>query len=161
MTLNSEPTKDSSKSRILVKNSEKIDTEKISKSVWLERRNFRIALIGTLAALAIVLGYLLVNFPNIEVFTMMIFLSGFILSKKEGALIGLLSGFIYHFFMKCFWNPDISFKDNSVINYDWYYPQICSRHTIEEIRSWFDNCGIKINHEYADFYGITMRGQIC
>ncbi|GAG71115.1 unnamed protein product [marine sediment metagenome] len=36
--------------------------------------------------------------PNIEVFTLMIFLSGFIMSKKEGAIIGLLSASIFTFF---------------------------------------------------------------
>ncbi len=36
--------------------------------------------------------------PNIEVFTLMIFISGFIMSKKEGAIIGLLSASIFTFF---------------------------------------------------------------
>ncbi len=94
-----EPTKDNSKSQILMDNNiEKIETEKINNSVWLERKTFRISLIGTFTALTIVLGYTLANIPNIEVFTMMIFLSGFIMSKKEGALIGLLSAFIFTFF---------------------------------------------------------------
>jgi SAM-dependent methyltransferase len=46
-----------------------------------------------------------------------------------------LQRFIYHFFMKCFWNPDLSFHENRVINYDWYHPQLCSRHTVEEQRT--------------------------
>jgi uncharacterized membrane protein len=99
MTLNLEPTKDKSKSQIFVdKNVEKVETEKISSSVWLERKTFRIALIGTFTALSIVLGYLMAYIPNIEVFTMMIFLSGFIMSEKEGAIIGLLSASIFAFF---------------------------------------------------------------
>lgn len=99
MKFNSEPIKDQSKSQILVdKNAEKIETEKINNSVWLERKTFRIALIGIFTALTIVLGYLLADIPNIEVFTMMIFLSGFIMSKKEGAIIGLLSASIFTFF---------------------------------------------------------------
>jgi hypothetical protein len=66
--------------------------------VWLERKSFRISLIGTFTALAIVLGYTLAYIPNIEVFTLMIFLSGFIMNKKEGAIIGLLSASIFTFF---------------------------------------------------------------
>jgi SAM-dependent methyltransferase len=66
--------------------------------------------------------------------------------------------FIYHFFMKCFWNPELGFEQNSAINYDWYHPQNCSRHTIEEIEGWFQKANLKITRSYQDFYGITMHG---
>jgi len=66
--------------------------------------------------------------------------------------------FIYHFFMKCFWNSEISFKDNTVINYDWYHPQDCTRHTLTEVRKWFKAANLKITREYSDHYGITMMG---
>ena len=36
-----------------------------------------------------------------------------------------LQRFIYHFFMKCFWNSEFSFKANTVINYDWYLYTNC------------------------------------
>jgi hypothetical protein len=99
MNLISEESKDSSKSQLLIdKNTEKIETEKVNNTVWLERKSLRIALIGTFTALSIVLGYLMAYIPNLEVFTMMIFLSGFIMSKKEGAIIGLLSASIFTFF---------------------------------------------------------------
>lgn len=70
-----------------------------------------------------------------------------------------LQRFLYHFFMKCFWNPELSFRDNAVINYEWYHPQLCSRHTVEEIRSWFQRAGVHVIQEHVDFYGITMRGR--
>lgn len=70
-----------------------------------------------------------------------------------------LQRFVYHFFAKCFWNPDLSFHDNAVINYDWYHPQLCSRHTADEIRGWFDGAGLAVTQECVDFYGITMRGR--
>ncbi len=70
-----------------------------------------------------------------------------------------LQRFIYHFFMKCFWNPELSEQENIVINYDWYHPQLCSRHRLEEIRKWFRNAKLKITHEFVDHYGITMRGK--
>jgi SAM-dependent methyltransferase len=69
-----------------------------------------------------------------------------------------LQRFLYHFFMKCFWNPDLSFQENAVINYDWYHPQLCSRHTREEVREWFADEGLTVTHEFVDFYGITMHG---
>ena len=77
---------------------ERLNSEKVNSSVWLERKSFRISLIGTFTALSIVLGYALAYIPNIEVFTLMIFLSGFIMGKKEGTIIGLLSASIFTFF---------------------------------------------------------------
>lgn len=69
-----------------------------------------------------------------------------------------LQRFVYHFFMKCFWNSSVSFHDNAVVNYDWYHPQEASRHTLEEVREWFGAANLKIVHENVDFYGITVRG---
>ncbi|MEX2577571.1 MAG: class I SAM-dependent methyltransferase [Verrucomicrobiales bacterium] len=66
--------------------------------------------------------------------------------------------FFYHFFMKCYWNPQLSFKDNAVINYDWYHPQDCTRHTLEEVLGWFDEAGLDVVHRNVDPYGITVRG---
>lgn len=66
--------------------------------------------------------------------------------------------FIYHFFAKCFWNPDMDFDANAVINYDWYHPQLCTRHTLEEVEGWFEQAGLRILHRHVDHYGITVRG---
>ena len=71
-----------------------------------------------------------------------------------------LQRFLYHFFMKCFWNPSLSYDENVAINYDWYHPQLCSRHTTDEVRHWFERAGLMVAHEYVDFYGITMRGRL-
>lgn len=69
-----------------------------------------------------------------------------------------LQRFIYHFFMKCFWNPDLNFDANVAINYDWYHPQNCSRHTLEEVKEWFAKHNLEINHSFVDYYGITLKG---
>ncbi len=95
----------------LEKNSQGIDEEKIilfneveqekeSVSPFLERKSFIIAITGIFTALAVVLGYALVYIPNIELFTTTIFLSGFVLGKKRGIIIGLMSSSIF-----CFFNP--------------------------------------------------------
>lgn len=86
-----------------------------------------------------------IKIPNIDV-----------LEIKEGTYD--LQRFVYHFFMKCFWNNDFSFHENSVINYDWYHPQQCSRHTLKEVTTWFRLAKLQIIHTYVDEYGITMRG---
>ena len=77
-----------------------LDLEKEMHSMWLESKSFRIALISTFSALCIVIGYLLATIPNIELFTLTIFLSGFTLGKRDGMIIGIFSSFIF-----CFFNP--------------------------------------------------------
>jgi len=82
----------------------------------------------------------------------------------EVSVLGIEAGeydiqrFIYHFFLKCFWNPSLGFQENAAINYDWYHPQLCTRHTLSEVESWFDDAGLKIIHRCVDHYGITIRG---
>jgi SAM-dependent methyltransferase len=66
--------------------------------------------------------------------------------------------FIYHFFLKCFWNPSMSLADNVAINYDWYHPQLCTRHTLPEVLEWFSDAGLRVVHSCVDHYGITVRG---
>ena len=78
------------------------------------------------------------------------------LGVKQGEYT--LQRFFYHFFMECYWNDDLTFDENAVINYDWYHPQDCSRHTLEEIEKWFLDNELKVTHSYEDFYGITMHG---
>ena len=75
---------------------EKNERENIS--AWLEKPSFKVAILSTFAALAVVFGYMLAFIPNIEIFTLTIFLSGFILGKKEGLIVGLLSSMIFTFF---------------------------------------------------------------
>jgi len=67
--------------------------------------------------------------------------------------------FFYHFFMKCFWNDEYYYNDNVVINYDWYHPQNCSRHTTEEVLQWFVDNKLSVVSQFTDFYGITVRGK--
>ena len=82
---------------IPTENTKKSNIEQINHSVWLRKQSFRIALIASFSALTIVLGYILAYIPNIELFTLMIFLSGFIMGSKDGSLIGLLSAAIFTF----------------------------------------------------------------
>jgi len=65
---------------------------------------------------------------------------------------------VYHFFMKCFWNEELDAEANAAINFDWYHPQLSSRHTLEECREWFARAGVRIEWERVDHYGITVRG---
>jgi len=83
----------------------------------------------------------------------------------EVGVIGLEAGeydvqrLIYHIFLKCFWNPSLSFEENAAINYDWYHPQLCSRHTLPEVEGWFADANLQVIHRCVDPYGITVRGR--
>lgn len=66
---------------------------------------------------------------------------------------------LYHFFLKCFWNGSMTHQENVAINYDWYHPQLCTRHTMSEVKGWFEEAGLVVKQECEDFYGITVRGQ--
>jgi len=70
-----------------------------------------------------------------------------------------LQRFIYHFFAKCYWNPGVSTDENVMVNYDWYHPQLASRHSFAEVEGWFRAAGLEIVQHHEDFYGITMRGR--
>jgi SAM-dependent methyltransferase len=65
---------------------------------------------------------------------------------------------VYFFFLKCFWNPELGFEASAAINYDWYHPQLCARHTVPEVESWFADGGLTVIHRHVDPYGITFRG---
>jgi len=67
--------------------------------------------------------------------------------------------FIYNFFLKCFWNPDLSFAHNAALNFDWYRPAQASTHTLDEILGWFARAGLAVVQSHVDPYGITVRGR--
>ena len=64
----------------------------------------------------------------------------------------------YHFFLKCYWNSELTEEQNNMVNFDWYHPSICSRHSLEEVLTWFSQNGLEVIHHLVDDYGITVRG---
>lgn len=66
--------------------------------------------------------------------------------------------FLYHFFVKCYWNSELPLEHNDMINFDWYHPSLCSRHTMEEVLAWYGNNNLQVIHTLEDEYGITVRG---
>jgi uncharacterized membrane protein len=55
----------------------------------------KIALAGLLSSLAVALGFLLMAIPNVELITLVVFVSGSILGVRGGALVGVVSMLIY------------------------------------------------------------------
>lgn len=63
----------------------------------------------------------------------------------------------YWHFLKCFWNDELSFEENNLVNFDWYHPRYAHRHTLAEVRGWIEAANLKplwINEEKP---GITVR----
>ncbi len=87
------------------------------------------------------------------------------ITVPEIAQLGIEAGtydvqrFVYHFFMKCFWSDELDAEANAAINYDWYHPQDCSRHTLPEVLDWYAAAGLDVVHHHVDPYGITVRGR--
>lgn len=50
-----------------------------------------------------------------------------------------LQRFMYYKLLKVFWNDNMSFDDNHNVMFDWFYPEISERYTLEEVQEWFNN----------------------
>jgi SAM-dependent methyltransferase len=66
--------------------------------------------------------------------------------------------FIYNNLFKNFWNDELTYEENFLINFDWYHPSLCSRHTLSEILGWFADSDLTVIHAKEDDFGITVRG---
>lgn len=70
-----------------------------------------------------------------------------------------LQRFIYYTMFQCFWNPNISFKENNLVNFDWFHPQYAWRYTPEEVRTWFKEAKLRnIRRFITNPSGISMLG---
>ena len=54
-----------------------------------------------------------------------------------------LQHFLYYNVLKFYWNDQFSFDENVHLNFDWYYPKYCWRHTVAEVRGWLKELGLK------------------
>jgi arsenite methyltransferase len=66
-----------------------------------------------------------------------------LLGFKKGKMD--LQRFFYWHILKCFWNDEMDFDYNVLVNFDWYYPRYAHRHTESEIRDWFNELGLVSN----------------
>lgn len=55
-----------------------------------------------------------------------------------------LQRFVYYKFIKTFWNENMSFEDNHMVVFDWYYPKVSERYTIEEVKLWLSKLNLEI-----------------
>jgi uncharacterized protein YbaR (Trm112 family) len=80
-------------------------------------------------------------------------------------LLGLKAGkqdlqrWIYWNVFKCYWNDTMDWTSNVITNFDWYHPLHAHRHTPEEVRSWFDEQGVSVEHFSVVESGISVLGR--
>ena len=69
-----------------------------------------------------------------------------------------LQRFIYWNVFKCYWNDTMDWNSNVITNFDWYHPLHAHRHTPEEVRSWFAENNLEIEHFDIVESGISVLG---
>ena len=69
-----------------------------------------------------------------------------------------IHSFVYNFFLKCWFNKSLDLDQSIAINLDWFHPELCSRHKIDEVKEWFLGYNLDLIHELEDDYGITIHG---
>jgi len=68
--------------------------------------------------------------------------------------------FFYWNVMKCFWNEDYDLVTNTVVNFDWYHPKYASRHTPQEVESWFKQHRLEVETINIIPSGIAVLGRL-
>jgi len=64
--------------------------------------------------------------------------------------------FFYWHICKMFYRPEFSIEEMNHINFDWFRPSNCHRHTPEEIRRWCQEAGLTIERMNVQESGITV-----
>jgi len=64
--------------------------------------------------------------------------------------------FFYWNIMKAFYRPDFNLEEMNHINFDWFRPLNCFRHTEEELINFCEDAGLKIEHFNKQEAGFTV-----
>jgi SAM-dependent methyltransferase len=67
-----------------------------------------------------------------------------------------LQRFFYWNFCKTYYRPEYSLEEMNHINFDWFRPLNCHRHTAEEVTNYCDRAGLEIEHTNLQEAGITV-----
>jgi SAM-dependent methyltransferase len=67
-----------------------------------------------------------------------------------------LQRFFYWHICKLFYSPDLTLEEMNHINFDWFRPLNCHRHTPEEIKAFCSGAGLTIEHMDVQKSGVTV-----
>lgn len=66
--------------------------------------------------------------------------------------------FFYWNICKMWVRPEVNLNEMNLVNFDWFRPLNCQRHTPEEVRNFCSNAGLEIEHFDVQEAGITVVG---
>lgn len=67
-----------------------------------------------------------------------------------------LQRFFYYTVMKMYYRPEFGFDELHHVNFDWFRPANCHRHSEEEVRAYADRAGLDIERLHAEPSGFTV-----
>ena len=67
-----------------------------------------------------------------------------------------LQRFFYWFFIKMFYDKNLSLEEMNHINFDWYRPLNCYRFLSREIEKWLQKLKLKKKRFLVEYSGITV-----
>jgi SAM-dependent methyltransferase len=70
-----------------------------------------------------------------------------------------LHRFVYDNFLKCFWNNELPFDENVIVNFDWITPEFAHRHTADEVRAWCKKNGLEITWFNEEKSGFSVKAE--
>jgi len=70
-----------------------------------------------------------------------------------------LQRLFYYDICKAFYSPELDLEEMTHINFDWFRPTNCHRHTVEEIKKYCEKAQLKIRRMNVEKSGITVVGQ--
>lgn len=82
--------------------------------------------------------------------------------EQDIDLLGIKAGeydlqrFVYWNIMKLYYDPNYTLEEMNHVNFDWYRPLNCHRHTLNEVQSWCEEAGLVIEHADLQESGITV-----
>ncbi len=70
-----------------------------------------------------------------------------------------LQRLFYYKICKAFYRPEYTLEEMNHINYDWFRPQNCHRHTPEEIKLFCEKANLVVERMHVEDSGITVVGR--
>lgn len=64
--------------------------------------------------------------------------------------------FFYWHVCKTYFRPELTLDEMNLVNFDWFRPLNCHRHTPEEVRAWCADAGMRIERMDVQDAGITV-----
>lgn len=64
--------------------------------------------------------------------------------------------FFYWYVCKMWVRPEVNLNEMNIVNFDWFRPLNCQRHTPEEVREFCGKAGLEITHMDVQESGITV-----